>query len=88
MLIPAVDLGPTIFWLGLIDLPFFPRPPIYTLHIAQLVLGVICIRLALVREPVTDKSGTSRSQPRMDESYSDDPRLSWFSLKWRSDVLH
>jgi hypothetical protein len=57
MFIPTVDLGPTTFWLGLVDLPFFPRPPAYTLHIAQLVLGAICVRLAFIRRPITDKSG-------------------------------
>ena len=41
----------------LADLPFFPRPPLYYLHVAQLVLGVICIRLSLNKEPISDRSG-------------------------------
>ncbi len=42
-------------WLA--DLPFLPRPPLYVLHIAQLVLGVICLRLSLSKEPINDRSG-------------------------------
>jgi hypothetical protein len=57
MFVPAVNLRLTGLYAGFIDLPFLPRPPIYTLHISQLVLGVICLRLALIREPIADKSG-------------------------------
>jgi hypothetical protein len=40
-----------------VDLPFFSRPPLYVLHIAQLVLGVACIRLFRSKEPISDRSG-------------------------------
>jgi hypothetical protein len=56
MSVPAVDLGLAL-WFSFVDLPFLPRPPLYTLHIAQLVLGAVCLRLALAREPISDKSG-------------------------------
>ena len=41
----------------LADLPFFPRPPGYTLYIAQLILGAVCLGISLSKEPITDKSG-------------------------------
>jgi hypothetical protein len=41
----------------LADLPFFPRPPSYTLYVAQSLLGLVCLRLSLTKEPLSDKSG-------------------------------
>jgi len=51
--------GPVAFLLYqvLADLPFFPRPPRYTLYVAQLALGLVCLRLSLTKEPLSDKSG-------------------------------
>jgi small-conductance mechanosensitive channel len=57
MFFSTVDLRLASIRFGVVDLPFFSRPPIYTLQIGQLVLGMICLRLALIREPITDKSG-------------------------------
>jgi small-conductance mechanosensitive channel len=46
-----------IHFLASIDLPFFPRPPAYEEHIAQLMIGAICVRIACLKEPLTLKSG-------------------------------
>ena len=40
-----------------VDLPFLPSPPRYAFYLAQLVVGAVCLRLALAREPISDRSG-------------------------------
>jgi hypothetical protein len=52
----AVGFAPyTVVWFG--ELPFFPRQPLYMLHIAQLVLGIVCLRLSFVKRPMSDRTG-------------------------------
>ncbi len=34
-----------------------PKPPLYFLHIAQLVLGVTCIYAFRAKQPLSDRSG-------------------------------
>jgi hypothetical protein len=46
------------------DLPFLPRPPAYELHIAQLIVGVISIRGAFLKQ-LTGKDGQAFPSQRL-----------------------
>jgi hypothetical protein len=48
----------------LADLPFFPRPPAYELHIAQLIVGAISIRAAFLKQ-LTGKDGQAFPSQRL-----------------------
>jgi hypothetical protein len=51
--------------LTIADLPFFPRPPAYGLHLAQLIVGAISLRVAFLKQPLTSKDGQAFPSQRL-----------------------